>query len=229
MKKFTAIIPARSGSKGLPNKNIKIVDGKPLINYTVDAAINSKNISKVIVSSDSKEYLNLVTTNNKVLLHHRSSNLATDNTLTEEVIIDVIEKFNLQDDEYFILLQPTSPMRNNIHIDQSIEKLLKNDKSSLVSVTENSINSAIVNNLDVELSMENFIDTSKVNRRQEFKKEYYINGAIYISNIGEYLSTKSFYGKSSIAFIMDEKSSIDIDDELDLRFFEFLVDSEKQS
>ncbi|UOB21235.1 cytidylyltransferase domain-containing protein [Macrococcus armenti] len=226
MKKFVAIIPARSGSKGLPHKNIKVVKGKELLNYSVDAAIKSSYISKVIVSSDSNDYLNKVTKHDKVALHRRSEELSMDTSLTEDVIISIIKEFNLNDEDYFVLLQPTSPLRNEYHIDEAINLLTEKNKQSLVSVAENTINSAIVNTLDNNLSMENFINTYKVNRRQNMLKEFYINGAIYISNVGEYKLTKNFYGKSSIAYIMDEKSSVDIDNKLDMDFFEFLINNE---
>lgn len=214
MKKI-AIIPARSGSKGLPNKNILMLLDKPILAYTIEAAIKSKSFEKVIVTTDSLEYKEIAEKYGAEVVI-RNEELSNDNASSYMVIKDILDKnFELEYD-YFVLLQPTSPFRNSEHIIESIIKFEKNINNFdfLVSVAESSKSSVLIKEIAQDESLKNYdIDFSNY-KRQKFK-EYYPNGAIFIGKKEEYLLKKDFFGKKSIAYFMNKEDSIDIDDRLD--------------
>lgn len=213
MKKI-AIIPARSGSKGLPNKNILLLGNKPLMAYTIEAAINSKEFVRVIVSTDSLEYKEIAERYGaEVIL--RGEELSNDTATSFMVIEDVLKKVE-NDYDYFMLLQPTSPFRNENHIRESIELFEENsDKFNfLVSMEESSKTSKLIKIIDEDQSLKNYdIDFSKYARQQY--KEYFPNGAIFIGKVDNYLKQKHFFSKDSLAYFMNKEDSIDIDDKLD--------------
>lgn len=214
MYKKIAIITARSGSKGLPDKNILMLGNKEVIGYTIEAAFNSNIFDRVIVSTDSLEYKEISEQYGaEVIL--RKENLALDTTTSYEVIKDILENLKEKYD-YFVLLQPTSPFRNEFHIREAVEKYEKNiDKYKyLVSMVKNEKNKDLIASIDDDESLKNFEMDFSNYRRQNYK-EYYPNGAIFIGNSDDYLIKKHFFGKDSLAYIMEEEDSIDIDTPLD--------------
>ncbi len=214
MKKI-AIIPARSGSKGLPNKNILMLLDKPILAYTIEAAIKSKSFEKVIVTTDSLEYKEIAKKYGAEVVI-RNEELSNDNASSYMVIKDILDKNLELEYDYFVLLQPTSPFRNSEHIIESIIKFEKNINNFdfLVSVAESSKSSVLIKEIAQDESLKNYdIDFSNY-KRQKFK-EYYPNGAIFIGKKEEYLLKKDFFGKKSIAYFMNKEDSIDIDDRLD--------------
>ncbi len=220
--KKTAIIPARSGSKGLKDKNITDLCSKPLIAYSIEAALKSGEFEKVIVSTDSEKYSDISKKYGADVLI-RPNELAQDSTPTFDVAKDFIEKTKEINADYFVLLQPTSPLRNANHIKEAIELFEQNyDKFDfLSSVTKAHHPAVLVHPLGENNSMKYFdIDYSKY-RRQNYK-DYTPNGAIYIAKIKEYLIQKHFYGAKSIAYIMDEISSVDIDNIIDLELVKII-------
>lgn len=225
-KRFLAIIPARSGSKGLIDKNIKILNNKHMIGYTIEAAKNSNLFDNIIVSTDSVEYAEISKKYGANVPFLRDGKLANDTASSADVIVDVIEKLKLQGEEYdyFVLLQPTSPLRNSGDIIKAIELLINTESDSVIGVSEAEHSLTLYNELPESLSMNNFIDNKDSNsRRQDYRKVYRINGAIYICEIELYLKNKNFYGEKSKAYIMDNINSIDIDNELDFKFAEFIL------
>ena len=208
MKKI-AIIPARSGSKGLKDKNIIKVCGKPLMSYSIEAAINSKCFDKVIVTTDSEKYAEIAKKYGaEVIL--RGERLSNDNATSYMVIEDVIHKQS-NDFDYFVLLQPTSPMRNELHIIEAIKKFENNivDFDFLVSVKEAENTADLIKPIDSDESLKYFDRDFSNYRRQSFK-EYSPNGAIFIGKKEQYLQQKHFFGARSIAYIMNQIDSIDI-------------------
>lgn len=205
--KIIGIIPARGGSKEIPKKNIMVLNGKPLIAYTIEAALNSK-LSRVIVSTDCISIAE-VAKNYGAEVFMRPVELAGDNTPTLPVLQNVVLHLSECFDAV-MTLQPTSPLRTRKHIDESIEIFSNNmDADCLVSVVE------IPHNFSPEKIM--FFDgrflsgNSKVNRRQDVQKNYARNGAaIYITKT-EKLSQYIFGGKIQ-PYFMDKITSIDIDD-----------------
>lgn len=213
--KKIAIIPARSGSKGLPNKNILMLLDKPLIAYTIEAAIKSNKFERVIVSTDSLEYKE-ISENYGAEVILRDNCLSNDKATSFMVIEDVLKKIKNEKLDYFMLLQPTSPFRNEKYIIESIKDFEKeyNNLDFLVSMTESSKSADLIKRIESDNTLKNFnLDYS--NYRRQDGKEYYPNGAIYIGKVDKYLEKKHFFGEKTLAYFMNKEDSIDIDDRLD--------------
>lgn len=226
---FLAIIPARAGSKRLPNKNILNLNNKPLIAYSIEAGINSKYIDEVMVSSDSEEIIDISKNYGAEVPFIRPEILATDTATSLDVVKHTIlfyrNRLKLSFD-YLVLLQPTSPLREASDIDSAIEFLMDKKADCVVSVCEAEHSPLWMNTLSDNLSMDDFIPKELENKRsQDLKKFYRINGAIYIVKVDKFLSKNSlFLKKNSYAFIMDREKSIDIDEEIDFKLAKVLLD-----
>ena len=213
--KKIAIIPARSGSKGLPNKNILMLLDKPLIAYTIEAAIKSNEFQRVIVSTDSLEYKEISEKYGaEVIL--RDDYLANDKATSFMVIEDVLKKIKIENLDYFMLLQPTSPFRDEKHIRESIKEFEKEyiNLDFLVSMTESSKSADLIKRIGSDKTLKNY-DLDYSNYRRQDGKEYYPNGAIFIGKVDKYLEKKHFFGEKTLAYFMNKEDSIDIDDRLD--------------
>ncbi|KGQ45299.1 acylneuraminate cytidylyltransferase [Gallibacterium anatis] len=229
MKKI-AIITARSGSKGLPNKNVLLVNGKPLIAYSIEAAINSHQFEKIIVTTDSQEYIDLLS-HYPIEFVKRSPQLATDTASSFVVIEDVLNRYKNIEFDYFVLLQPTSPLRTEKHIIEANKKFEENfiKFDFLVSVSRAHKPTTLTRPIDNDESLKYFqLDYSNY-ARQNYKSEYSPNGAIFSAKPDRYLEQKHFYGENSIAFFMDKSTSVDIDDRLDFEYFYFLIQQQKKN
>ena len=210
--KKIAIIPARSGSKGLPNKNILMLLDKPLIAYTIEAAISSDLFSRVIVSTDSLEYKQISEQYGAEVIM-RTAELASDTATSFMVIEDILQK--ICDFDYFVLLQPTSPFRNAKHIQQAVDLFEKSvDTNFVVSMSESNKSADLIKPIDHDLSLKYF-DLDFSNYRRQNNKEYSPNGAIFIANNNAYLKRKHFFGADSFSYVMNKTDSVDIDDKLD--------------
>ena len=223
-KKILAVITARGGSKTLPKKNILDFNGKPLIFWTIDVAQKSKYIDRTILSTDSQEIVETARLFNCEVPFLRPPEYATDTSSSVEVILhalSIVEGF-----DYFVLLQPTSPLRNSNDIDNCIELCLNSNAFSSVSVClmekplnyvcsldDNRINFIVSNNL--------------ISRRQDAFKNYVLNGAIYVVNIESFLKQKKFIDETSVGFVMPSARSIDIDNELDFCIAEYIFKEKK--
>lgn len=208
-KNFVCIIPARSGSQRLKNKNIRLLGGKPLLYWTIKAAQKAKKIDSIFFTSNNKNYLNLakkfgIASKN---LYLRKKNLSSHKAKSEDVILDLIQSKNL--DKTFtnlILLQVTSPLRTHMDISLALKMYEKLKATSLVSTVE--LRSPIVINKKKKIF---------VHKNKFFKIEI-LNGAIYIVNIKKFLKNKSLYYSDTETFLMTKLSSIDIDDINDFKF-----------
>lgn len=224
-KKVLAIIPARGGSKRLPKKNILPLAGKPLIAWTIEAAKKSKYIDKVIVSSDDKEILNISKEYNVDTIK-RPPELSTDTSTTFDAVKHVLENTDYHD--YTILLQPTSPLRNEKHIDEAFEVLIDKNADAVISVCEADHPPQWYNVLPEDKSMTHFLKEDIKNKRsQDLGKYYRINGAIYICNTKKLLENKTFFlNKNIFAYVMDRYYSVDIDEYIDFKIAECLIKGE---
>lgn len=213
-KSIIAIIPARGQSKRLPRKNILNLNGKPLIAWTIKAALDSNYIDKVIVSSEDNEILKISKENGADIIK-RPIHLADDTSTTFEVLDHVLK--NTRKFDYVMLLQATSPLRNSNHIDESIELIENKKANSIVSVCKMDHSPLWSNRLPKNGSMVGFInDKIKHKRSQDLDTYYRINGAIYITTTNLLLNNKSFFLNENIfAYKMEKKDSIDIDESLD--------------
>ncbi|MGY0162761.1 cytidylyltransferase domain-containing protein [Edwardsiella tarda] len=206
-----AIIPARSGSKGLPNKNILMLVNKPLIAYTIEAAINSGVFDRIIVSTDSYEYKNIAESFGAEVFM-RDEALASDSATSYMVIKDVLNK--IKDVQYFTLLQPTSPFRTAEHIKLAAVLYESSRHDFLVSMVQSDKSSCLIKSLAEDMTLKYFDMDFSSYRRQD-QKEYSPNGAIFMAEPDAYLCKKHFFGSDSIAFIMNKEDSLDIDDQYD--------------
>ena len=222
MKKI-AIITARSGSKGLPNKNVLFANGKPLMAYSIEAALECGEFEKVIVSTDSQEYIDLLS-HYPIEFVKRSAELASDKASSFVVIEDVLNRYSHVDYDYFVLLQPTSPLRTAQHIQEANAKFEANFEKFdfLVSVSDAHKPTTLTRQIDEE-SLKNFkLDYSNY-ARQQYHPEYSPNGAIFSAKPQAYLEQKHFYGEKCIAYFMAKEVSVDIDDRLDFEYFYFIL------
>ena len=221
MKKI-AIITARSGSKGLPNKNVLLVNGKPLMAYSIEAALESQLFNKVIVSTDSQEYIDLLN-HYPIEFIKRAEHLASDTASSFVVLEDVLTRYSNYD--YFVLLQPTSPLRTAQHIQEACSKFEGQSEQFdfLVSVTKSDKSTALIKPIEADGSLKHFqLDYSNY-ARQKHLTEYAPNGAIFIAKPAAYLKQKHFFGAKSLAYMMEKSVSIDIDDAQDFEYFYFLM------
>lgn len=222
-EKILAIIPARSGSKGLKDKNIKMMNGKPMIAYTIEAAQNSKIFEDIIISTDSEKYAEIAKKYGGSVPCLRDKKLANDNAKSSDVILDILNRVEKKYDS-FIMLQPTSPLRTEKNIIEAYKMYLEKKANSVVSVCEMEHSPLGVNTLNEEKRMDSFLKGIAVNRnRQELETYYRINGALYIANVEYFKRYQDFYYKDSYAYIMEKENSIDIDDELDFKIAEYLI------
>ncbi|MDV2857683.1 acylneuraminate cytidylyltransferase family protein [Oceanimonas sp. CAM02] len=220
--KYLAIIPARGGSKRLPGKNVLPLSGKPLIAWSIEAALACKEIDKVIITSDDDKILS-VASQYPVELLLRPDHLATDTATSFDVIDHALKQY--PNYEYTVLLQPTSPLRTATHIFEAITKLENLQAAALVSVCENDHNPLWSNTLPIDGNMSQFLrDEVKNSRSQDLPVYYRLNGAIYICKTDKLLQEKSFFLKScTYAYVMDKISSVDIDTEIDFKWATFLL------
>ncbi len=225
-KKFLAIIPARGGSKGLPRKNIKELNGKPLIAYSIEAAINSKIFDKIIVSTDDKEIAEVALKYGAEVPFVRPRELATDTADSMDVLFHTINflKKNGEEYDYIMKLQPTSPLRTEKEILEATKLLFEKKAESIVSISECEHHPLWTNTLDSDKRLFNFIkEDIKHKNRQDLPNYYQINGLIFLSEINNLLKTRDWYGKKSYAYVCDSKKAIDIDNIIDFKLAEILL------
>ena len=227
-KEILGIIPARAGSKGLRHKNMKLFCGKPLISWTVEAALKSKYIDKVIVSTDSQDIAKIVNQYGELAPFIRPTFLSTDTALQIDVIRHVCEYSKQQyskEYDYIALLEPTSPLRETTDIDNAIFKLNTKNVSSVVGISKTeSQNPAFL----VKKNAKDFIswyDTSQSIgiRRQEVDPIFYLEGSIYVSDRNKLFEENSFYHDETIGYVMSKDKSLEIDDEFDFIMAEALM------
>lgn len=224
-EKILAIIPARSGSKGLKDKNIKDLNGKPLIAHTIEVAKKSNLFLDIIVSTDSEKYAEISRKYGAIVPFLRSEELSSDTASSTDVILDVLKKMEDLGKKYdsFILLQPTSPLRTIKDLQGAYKLYQEKRANAVISVCEMEHSPLWANTLSEDMSMDNFLNKESNKIRQKLDTYYRINGAIYISNTEYFIKHKNFYYEKSYAYIMSKKNSIDIDDEYDFKIAEYLI------
>ncbi|MDH6632074.1 UNVERIFIED_ORG: pseudaminic acid cytidylyltransferase [Lelliottia amnigena] len=221
-----ALIPARGGSKRLPDKNIKQLHGKPLIAWTIEAAILSQLFDKVIVSTDSEKISEVAKHYGAEVPFIRPAEISGDTASTADVVkhaIDFINKNYAASVETICLLQPTSPLRNSSHIEEAYKLYARKNANSVISVCELEHPIQLCNTLDNNLSMNDFISSENIRRSQDYDKYYRLNGAIYIFNSCHVNNIAGIYDSKSYAYVMDRFSSIDIDVKEDFMLAEALM------
>lgn len=221
-----AVIPARGGSKGVPGKNIRELAGKPLIAYTIKAACESGIFSKIIVSTDSREIADIAVRYGAEVPFLRPASISGDMTSSDDVILHALDFYEEQGSRFDMVckLQPTSPLRSSIHLKEAWELFQERQSDFLISVCECEHSPLWAGLVGEDLSLDEFI-SEEVKRacRQNLPVYYRLNGAIYMARTEGFRENKSFFGQNSIAYIMGQKESVDIDSELDFKIAEVII------
>ena len=233
--KNLAIIPARSGSKGIKNKNIYMLNGKPLIAYTIQAAVEAGIFDTVHVSTDSIEYADIAIKCGADVPFLRNKENSGDSSSTWDVVREVLKNYQRIGKTFdnCIILQPTSPLRSAEDIRRAFEMYEKSAASTLTSVSETPVPVQMCFRLGNDMKMTEYGKSPyKDCRRQELDDYYIENGAIYICRAQDISNPEfDFYNDDCIAYIMDKERSIDIDEMGDLIQVEYMIrmkDKEKR-
>jgi N-acylneuraminate cytidylyltransferase/CMP-N,N'-diacetyllegionaminic acid synthase len=220
-----AIIPARGGSKGLPDKNSKLLHGKPLLSYTIEAALQSLSVSRVIVSTDSLEIATIAKKYGAEVPFLRPDFLAQDDTKAIDVYDYTIDRLMTEEhikiDEFMVLL-PTAPLRNAIDIDGAYQLFTEKNADSVISYTEELHPIHWHKFVNEEGKFEAIFTDNMLQNRQKLKKSFYPNGAIYIFKTAV-IKKGLYYTENSLAYIMPNNRSVDIDTIDDFEYAEFLI------
>ena len=220
-----ALIPARGGSRGLPNKNIKLLNGKPLIAYSIEAALQAKEVTRVIVSTDYKDIKEVALQYGAEVPFLRPNSLATDSSSSSDVYKYTIDRLENEENiviDNFVVLQPTSPLRTSTHIDEAITLFREKKAKAVVSYCKEYHSIFWHKKIDSNGKIVNIFEGDFSKNRQEIQETYFPNGAIYVFDKNYIFATKD-YSIDCYAYIMDRKYSIDIDTIDDFLYAEFLM------
>lgn len=221
-QKILALIPARGGSKGIKDKNIIFLAGKPLIAYSIEAAKYSKYIDDIIVTTDSEKIAEISKQYGASVPFMRPAELATDTSKTIDAVLHAIRTLETMEKKYdvLVLLQPTQPLRTDADIDKAIEVYYKNKEDGLVSVSPVDDSPLLIRGISNDGKLLNLLSQNSTCRRQDMPEYYKVNGCIYINKIEEINENTSF-NDNKIPFIMTKEHSIDIDELSDLCIAEY--------
>ena len=225
-KEILWLLAARSGSKSIPNKNIKLLGDHPLLSFRIKSVLKSKFKHDLWISTDSKDYALIAKNYGAEAPFLRPDELSNDNSSSIDVVLHAMNHAKNKGKEYdFIgLLEPTSPFIKTEDLDAALN-LLQNDEdaTAIVAVKESRPNKIFIQKKSkylTELSL-NLDDLKKITR-QSFDKEITPSGGFYISRWDSFISYKSFYNKKTLAYEVDEISGINIDEPIDWNFAEFV-------
>lgn len=219
------LIPARGGSKGIPRKNMASLGGKPLIEYTIQSAIDANLLGKICLSTDDEEIRNFGLKFSIEAPFLRPAGLAMDNSETLPVILHALEWYEKNErffPEFVVLLQPTCPLRNSEHIVNSFNQIVKSDADSLISVNpvrEHPCEYV----LQGAVRFEYILSPPVKPGRQNFPEVFFINGAIYISKVSLIKERRILFDREAILYQMGLREAIDIDDSDDLEYANWLI------
>lgn len=229
--KNIAIIPARSGSKGLKDKNIKELAGKPLMAYTIEAALSSMQFDEVMVSTDSEIYAEIAKSYGAHVPFLRSAATSTDKATSWDTVEEVLNGYSKLDMIFdtFCLLQPTSPLRDADDIVNAYKLYTEKANFAVISVCEAEHSPLWCGQLPENGEFLNFISQDAMIQRQAGGKFYRLNGAIYIVNCEKFKTDRYFYQSGSFAYVMPQERSIDIDTLIDFKIAEIIQKNTKRT
>jgi CMP-N,N'-diacetyllegionaminic acid synthase len=215
MTKIIGLITARGGSKAIPRKNIKLLAGRPMIAWTIEAALQSRNLCRVIVSTDDEETVQISRTWGAEVPFIRPSRLAEDDSphmLTVEHAIQWLEEHNNERPDYLMLLQPTSPLRTTEDIDAASQIAIERNAISVVSVCRTSHHPYLSKEIMEDGTLADFMPADVAYlRRQDLPPAYVLNGAIYLARRESILDNHTFLPAGVYAYIMPPERSLDVD------------------
>jgi CMP-N,N'-diacetyllegionaminic acid synthase len=221
-----ALIPARGGSKGILDKNIKEILGKPLIAYTIECALASKEIERVICSTDSEAIANIAVKYGAEVPFMRPARLASDNAQAIDTYIYTIEKLAEMGAQYneMVVLLPTSPLRLSLDIDNAIALFREKNADSVISYVPMQHPPTWARTINANMTPENYFETgSNIENRQELEPAYMCNGSIYIFKFALLKELRVYETEKTFAYIMPPERSIDIDEEYDIKLAEYFL------
>lgn len=223
--KNIAIIPARSGSKGLKDKNIKLMNGEPLLSYTITAAKESGVFDEIMVSTDSKKYADIAVQYGANVPFLRSAENSSDTAGSWDMVLEVLNNYKEvgRNFDTVCLLQPTSPLRIANDISDAYKDFHEHDVDALTSVCEVDHSPLWTMTLGDDRLLTEFRQKNTAAPRQKLDTYYRLNGAIFIRKVEYHSGGASLKDDREIAFIMDKRRSIDIDDALDFAIGEYLM------
>lgn len=225
-----ALIPARGGSKGIPRKNVIEVAGKPLIAWTIEAALRSSVLDRVIVSTDDEEIARVAKKWGAEVPFYRPAELSRDDSPSIAAVNHALhwleEKQNYRPDA-LMLLQPTSPLRTAKDIRNAVHLMFERKANAVVSVCETHQHPCWLKKIDQDGYLSNFLEGDAVPvRRQDLPAVYALNGSIFLTRRENLLHDETFHPARTCPYIMPEERSLDIDSPADLRLANFLLGHE---
>ena len=231
--KILAIIPARSGSKGLPGKNLKPLLGKPLVTWSIEAASLSPSIDSIVLSTDDQKIANIGEKIGARVPFVRPLDLSGDTASSIDVVLHALDFLETAGEKFdiVVLLEPTSPQRDWGDIEQALDLLIKSGASSVVGVTQaQESHPDFMYRLQGDLKLEPFIKKvgSAHIRRQDIEPLYYLEGSIYISFVHILRKRRSFYHEDTVGYEVPKWKSFEIDDLDDFIMIEALLKHKRQ-
>lgn len=223
-KKILALIPARGGSKGIKDKNIIDLAGKPLIAYTIEAAFRSQYVDQVVVTTDSQRITEVSKLYGASVPFLRPAEFAQDTSRTIDAVLHAIKALNAKGQSFdvLVLLQPTQPLRSSEDIDKAILAFFQFGRRSLISISPVSEPPLLIRTIDSKGYLSSLLNETSTCRRQDMPEYYRVNGCIYINNTIE-LSNETSFNDNLVPFIMSKEHSVDIDETVDLAIAEYYL------
>lgn len=222
------VIPARAGSKGIPDKNIKPLAGLPLLAYRIKSALQVAKAEDIIVSTDSEAYMEVARSYQASVPYRRDIQLAGDLAKSEDVVMEAIQWAEKAGKSYQAigLLQPTSPFVSAAQLKRAVELLAEEEADSIIAVKESRPNTIYIQQKDKYLEIiSRRIAASGTLRRQDVQREITPSGGLYIAKWQSFKENKTFYTPKALAYVLPEVNSVDIDEDLDWKWAEFLIEA----
>ena len=228
-----ALIPARGGSKGLPGKNIKNLCGKPLIAHTIGAALNASGIDRVVVTTDSEEIAEIAKQYGAEVPFLRPEGLAGDTSCAVDVYLHAVhflQKESGQEIQKFMVLLPTAPLRGSENIEQALKEFYEKKAETLISMKEAETPISWYYGMNEEGRVKNLgFDGQNAVKNRQVNNVYYIpNGAIYILDTRLLREKRTYYSDNTVAYLMSQEESVDIDCALDFKIAELLLSQKEK-
>jgi CMP-N-acetylneuraminic acid synthetase len=227
MSTVIAVIPARGGSKGLPGKNIKFLAGKPMIAWTIEAALSCKVIERILVSTEDPDIASIALQYGAEAPFLRPQKLASDTSSSVDVAIHALQWLERSEHfkpEFFLLLQPTSPLRTAQDIQETIELQARHDADAIISVCQTTHPPHWVMSFADDGSIVPYFGAPEASRRQDAKPAYCPNGAIYLVRSEVLMKQRTFFPKRTFGYIMPFDRSVDIDTAWDFHLADLILE-----
>jgi len=234
-QKILAVIPARGGSKGVPRKNIRLVGGKPLIAYSIEAALAVKDLfHRIIVSTDDDEIIQIAREYGADVPFKRPEDLGSDKMPMVPVLKHAVEFIEQQDQvklDWVFLLQPTAPLRSGEDIRAAIDLAVNGTSDSVISVVQVfAVHPILMKKIEGDRLLPFCIEEKEGTRRQDYRPEAFMrNGAIYLTKRDVIVEQGSIWGQEICPYVMPEERSLNIDSEYDLRLVDLVLSESKNN